>query len=137
MELTLCLACNKPLKGRSDKKFCDAQCRSIYHNKNRAPHEMQMQEINKILRKNRGLLAQFCPSGKSTVKKSVLHQLGFSFIYFTDMFPFKTGTYFFCYDYGYLPIQEKGQDKLLIIQKQDYMSNIKFNPWSVRIQNLD
>jgi predicted nucleic acid-binding Zn ribbon protein len=28
----LCLTCNKPLKGRTDKKFCDDYCRNNYNN---------------------------------------------------------------------------------------------------------
>ncbi len=69
MQIRYCLSCQKELKGRSDKKFCDAQCRSIFHNKNRPPHELTIHKINSSLRKNRMLLAHFCPSGKSTVRK--------------------------------------------------------------------
>jgi hypothetical protein len=135
METMKCLACHKELRGRSDKKFCDAQCRSMHHNRNKPSHERIIQQTNKILRKNRSLLAHFCPSGKSTVKKDVLASLGYKLDKYTDVFPFSKGVYFFCYDYGYLPIQEKGQDKMLIVQKQDYMSNLNFNPWHIQIKN--
>ena len=29
-----CKTCEKPIKGRSDKKYCNDYCRSIHHNKN-------------------------------------------------------------------------------------------------------
>ncbi len=130
MDTRFCLACNKELKGRTDKKYCDTQCRSMYHNSNKPNHERTIQKINKLLRKNRSLLAHFCPSGKSTVKKEVLVELGYRFELFTNIFPFKTGVYFFCYNYGFLPIIEKGIEKILIVQKQAYMENLNFSPWT-------
>lgn len=33
MESKLCLACEKELQGRLDKKFCDVHCKSSYHYK--------------------------------------------------------------------------------------------------------
>ena len=128
-----CQACNKELKGRSDKKFCDTQCRSTFQNTNKAPHELEIQTINSLLRSNRSLMAHFCPSGKSTVDKEVLTKLGFKFDLFTHIFPFSTGTYFFCYDYGYLPILDKGVEKVVIVQKQAYMQNLNFCPWSFKL----
>jgi hypothetical protein len=129
MQIRYCLSCQEELKGRSDKKFCDAQCRSIFHNKNRALHEITIRKINSGLRKNRRLLAHFCPSGKSTVRKEILALLGFEFDLFTHFFPFSKGTYYFCYDYGFLPIKEKDIEKMLIVQKQPYMENSDFDPW--------
>ena len=128
-----CLTCNKELKGRSDKKFCDTQCISTFHNTNKAPHELEIQSINSLLRSNRSLMAHFCPSGKSTVDKEVLTKLGFKFDLFTNIFPFSTGTYFFCYDYGYLPILDKDVEKVVIVQKQAYMQNLNFCTWSFKL----
>jgi hypothetical protein len=31
-ETKTCLFCEKPVKGRSDKKFCDDYCRAAYNN---------------------------------------------------------------------------------------------------------
>ncbi|WP_345007641.1 hypothetical protein [Snuella lapsa] len=133
MKIKYCLACKKELKGRCDKKFCDTQCRSTYHNTNRPFHELSIQKINSDLRRNRSLLAHFCPSGKSTVEKEVLARLGYKFELFTHIFPFSTGTYFFCYEYGYLPVLENGTEKMLIVHKQDYMDNLSFHPWNFKI----
>ena len=87
MKMKFCLSCSKELVGRTDKKFCDAQCRSTYHNQNRPQHEITIQKINSILRRNRSLLAHFCPSGKSTVRKDVLLQSGYSLELFTHIYP--------------------------------------------------
>lgn len=131
--MKFCLSCSKELIGRTDKKFCDTQCRSTYHNTNRPIHEISIQKVNSALRKNRTLLAHFCPSGKSTVEKDVLLKLGYRFELFTHIFPFKSGTYFFCYEFGYLPIKENGIEKMLIVHKQKYMDNLSFHPWSIKI----
>lgn len=132
MRAKYCLSCQKDLVGRSDKKFCDDQCRSTYHNANRPIHEIAIQKTNSELRRNRSLLAHFSPSGKTTVKKEILEKSGYSFEVFTHMYTFKTGTYYFCYDYGYLPIKDdKGIERMLIVQKQEYMEGLKFNPWKI------
>ncbi|MGB5387741.1 MAG: hypothetical protein WBN20_13235 [Eudoraea sp.] len=137
MNIRFCLACEKELKGRSDKKFCDTQCRSIYHNTNRPTHELSIRRINSKLRRNRRLLAHFCPSGKSIVEKEVIAKLGYRFELFTHIFPFNSGTYFFCYEYGYLPINEKGTEKMLIVHKQKYMEKLSFYPWDFKIIKHD
>jgi len=127
--MKFCLSCNKELVGRTDKKFCDAQCRSTHHNRNRPLYEISIQKTNSALRRNRSLLAHFCPSGKSTVRKDVLTKSGYQFEIFTHIFPFQKGTYYFCYDYGFLPIKDRGVEKMLIVQKQGYMDTSGFNPW--------
>ena len=64
------------------------------------------------------------------MKKEVLLKSGYSFEIFTHLFSFKSGTYYFCYDYGFLLVKDdNGVEKMLIVQKQDYMDNLKFNPW--------
>ncbi len=66
--------CKETLKGRSDKKFCNAQCKSAYHNQAESTSEAFIRSVNKQLR-----IA--CPQGKATVRN----------------------LYYFCYDYGYTP----------------------------------
>ncbi|WP_417445298.1 hypothetical protein [Joostella sp.] len=133
MKKRFCFFCNDELHGRSDKKFCDAQCRSNHHNNNKAAHEKLIQYTNSLLRKNRGILAHFCPQGKATVRKEVLDAMEYEFSIFTTIYPFKGGNYFFCYDYGFLPItDENGIKKIVIVQHQNYMSRLKVNPWKVK-----
>jgi hypothetical protein len=41
-----CLACDKPLKGRTDKKFCDDYCRNNYNNQLKAAKNNVVRNIN-------------------------------------------------------------------------------------------
>ena len=120
MEKRFCLYCNKELKGRADKRFCDTQCKSAYHNQTPNNQEAFIKKINKQLRKNRSALRKACPKGKATVRKDFLISLGMDFKYLTHTWKSNSNLYFFCYDYGYTKSHE--QDKVLIIQMQDYMT---------------
>ena len=54
MEKRRCLECNEEIIGRSDKKFCDDQCRNAYNNKKGSEKIMIVKKINKILIINMG-----------------------------------------------------------------------------------
>ncbi|MBL7762218.1 MAG: DUF2116 family Zn-ribbon domain-containing protein, partial [Chitinophagaceae bacterium] len=56
-----CLNCGKPLKGRSDKKFCDDSCRNNYNNQLKSIVNNQMRNINNVLGKNRRILESLLP----------------------------------------------------------------------------
>lgn len=103
-----CLECGKPVKGRIDKKFCDDWCRNAYNNKLNSDNSAYVRNVNNILRKNRRIIEELIPPGEETAKASrtKLHQKGFNFTYFTNTYTNKKGaTYFFCYEYGYLPVE--------------------------------
>ncbi len=111
-----CKYCKQKISGRSDKKFCDTNCRVAFHNSRLNEKETVIQKVNKILRKNRSVLKFVSPQGKTTIGKSLLINQGFKFQYYTHHYTTKNGnTYTFCYDYGYLELE--GQ-KVLIIFKQ-------------------
>ena len=115
-----CLYCNEPLKGRTDKKFCDIQCRSSYHNQTSISSEAYIKSINKQLRMNRSALRKACPQGKATVRKEFLKSLGMDFKHLTHTWKSKgDNLYYFCYDYGYCPSVDS--EKVVIIQQQKYM----------------
>lgn len=122
--LRLCLCCGEAIQGRADKKFCNAYCRSQYHyqHKNRtAPPIAEF--INKQLKLNRKLLAEYNKAGKTTLRTQVLLDLGFNPKVFTHYWRAKNGNvYFFIYEFGFMQIKEHGQQKYLIIQWQDYMA---------------
>lgn len=116
-----CLACNKALHGRADKKFCDDYCRSAYNNRLMADEIVLMKRINGILKKNRRLLLQQIPAGEEMGKcsRKKLLEAGYDFTYFTHQYTNKKGNvYGFVYEYGYLPIEG---DWVLIVKrsKQD------------------
>lgn len=114
----LCHSCQKPLKGRADKKFCDDFCRNQYNNSMKSGPEKLIRNINAILRKNRKILQEQLKLTEKTiaVHRDKLRLSGFQFKYMTSQYQTKKGlTYFFCYDYGYLLLEN---DWLLVVRKK-------------------
>ncbi|MCC7298738.1 MAG: hypothetical protein IT244_10440 [Bacteroidia bacterium] len=102
----VCLECGNVLKGRADKKYCDDTCRSNYNNKIYSDASIYLKKVNGILKKNRSILAAKNPDGKARASKKQLLADGFNFEYITNMYTTKEGkTYYFCYEYGYLPVE--------------------------------
>ena len=121
MEMKSCLACGKTLKGRIDKKFCDDYCRNNYNNRQKARggYSKLVRNINNALLKNRKILENILPGDEETAKanEEKLQRLGFQFRYLTHSYTTKTGkTYFYCYDYGYLPLDN---DWYLIVKRKE------------------
>jgi len=115
----LCLECNKPLKGRLDKKFCDDYCRNNHNNKQNSDQNNLIRNINNTLRKNRRLLEETIKPGDEMAKlpRLKLAEAGFDFRYHTHQYTNKKGqVYSFCYDYGYLPLEG---DWLLVVRRKD------------------
>jgi len=105
-----CRTCGKPLKGRPDKKFCDDYCRNTYNNQLNSDSNNLVRNINNILRKNRRLLEQVISEKADTkkVKREQLITQGFQFMYHTHQYQnHKNQVYFFCYEFGYLPLDEE------------------------------
>jgi predicted nucleic acid-binding Zn ribbon protein len=102
-----CLSCGEPIKGRTDKKFCDDQCRSNYNNRLNSENSVQIRIVNNILKKNRKLLeAAVGVDGKGKISKQKLMEKGFNFKYFTQMHTTQKGSvYKLCYEYAYLLIE--------------------------------
>lgn len=118
-EPTLCLSCEKPVKGRSDKKFCDDYCRAAYNNDLKSASNNLVRNVNNALGKNRRILESLLPEGEATAKASrdKLIEKGFQFKYHTHIYNTKTEkTYFYCYEYGYLPLENKWY---LIVKKNE------------------
>ena len=114
-----CLECNKTLKGRADKKFCDDLCRNSYNNKLSSDTSAYVRNINNILRRNRKILEEMLPAAEEMTKvtKSRLLEKGFQFKYLTHTYANKKGSiYHFCYEYGYLLLES---DWILIVKRKD------------------
>ncbi len=76
-------------------------------------------KVNAALRKNRSILKQLSPKGKTTIPRQYLELAGFDFRYLTQLYRTQRGnTYHLCYDYGYLLLPE---EKVLIVNWQPYM----------------
>ena len=112
-----CLDCQALLKGRTDKKFCDDQCRSNYNNAKKTVENGFLISVNKILRKNRDILSHQNPQGKTKIKRETLLRKGFNFTYHTHTYATQNRhVYFFCYEYGYLPL---ANEELLLVKREE------------------
>ena len=114
-----CIECNKSLKGRADKKFCDDLCRNSYNNKLNSDTNSYVRNINNTLRKNRRILEETLSANEEMAKvtKSKLLEKGFRFKFFTHTYRNKKGNvYYFCYEYGYLLLEA---DWVLVVKRKE------------------
>ena len=112
-----CLECSALLKGRADKKFCDDQCRTNYNNRLRTEDNSFLKEVNRILKKNRDILRTKNPEGKTKIKRVLLVRKGFDFNYHTHTYATQKGaTYIFCYEFGYLPLEN---EEILLVKREE------------------
>ena len=103
----ICLECNEEFTGRTDKKFCSDMCRNAYNNKLNSDETNHVRNINNILRKNRRILKELNPTEKGKVHKKKLVEKGFDFNYYTNIYKTQKGTtYYFCYEHGYMPLED-------------------------------
>ncbi len=117
-ETKLCLACEKSLHGRADKKFCNDYCRNIYNNQLKSNTGTTVRIINNQLLKNRKVLETIM-HGEDMIKtpKEKLLQEGFQFKYLTHTYTNKKGNvYFFCYEFGYLHLEN---DWYLLVKRKE------------------
>ena len=119
-----CQTCDKALKGRIDKKFCNDYCRNTFNNYQKMEMNRVVMKVNNVLRKNRNILCALLGSAThmKKIKKERLLMMGFLFEYFTHAQNNKLGTTYYCYDVGYRPLEKeqylvvKTQDKELVIR---------------------
>ena len=118
MQEKSCLECGTEIFGRVDKKFCSDQCRNSYNNRLNSDSNNYVRNVHNVLRKNRRILEELNPGGKSKTTRIKLTEKGFDFNYHTSTYTTKAGaTYYFCYEYGYLPIDN---GYFALVKKQEY-----------------
>ena len=127
MKKRKCPVCGEIMQGRKDKVYCSLKCKSTFHYEKAREQEQFYFEVDAQLKTNRKILKQFNKTGKTTLRREVLHKLGFNPNYFTHYWKSKNGdVYLFVYDYGFLKLEEKHGDevknKYLIVQWQAYMN---------------
>lgn len=128
-----CLSCNKPLKGRTDKKFCDDYCRNAFNNHLKAADNNLLRNINNVLRKNRRILGELLADAQRATSRQAkkasrekLLELGFQFKYFTHTYTNPKGNvYHYCYEYGYLTLANNWY--LIVKWKEDQALYRKFS----------
>ena len=119
-----CLNCDKALKGRTDKKYCDPQCKSSHQYKREKQQPGRFyNKVDNQLKLNRKILKEYNKAGKATVRSTILINEGFDSKFFTHYWKNKKGDiYLFVYEYGFLKRKEREIEKYVLIQWQNYMS---------------
>ncbi len=120
-----CLACQKKLHGRSDKKFCDDYCRNVFNNGSKTSFVPIVRKINGILMRNRRLILELLGEKQTLrIRRDQLLDAGFRFQHYTHQLRSQKGSgYFFCYDAGYLPLE----DNWCLLVKQNMRKNQENN----------
>ncbi|RYY82142.1 MAG: hypothetical protein EOO15_23460 [Chitinophagaceae bacterium] len=113
-----CRHCGDPLRGRSDKKFCDDQCRNAFNNEQNSGRYALVRRVNAVLLRNRRILAALVGAGETTkVSREDLLLHGFQFRYSTHQYVNGRGaTYHFCYEYGWLELHP---DRYLLVRRDN------------------
>ena len=114
-----CLNCERALKGRIDKKFCDDSCRNNYNNQQKSIDTNYMRNVVNALRKNRKILHDCIPASEEfyKIRQERLIEMGFQLKYHTHVYKNKKGdVYYFCFDYGYLLLDH---DWYLIVSRKE------------------
>lgn len=123
MEKRKCPVCDKLIKGRTDKKFCDTTCKSAFH------YQALLEEgsgfylrVDRQLKTNRRILKRFNRAGKATVRAEILIAQGFNPKFFTHYWKNSKGeVYIFVYEFGFLTRKENGKKKYVLVTWQPYM----------------
>ncbi|MFN5182159.1 MAG: hypothetical protein ACK5D5_03940 [Bacteroidota bacterium] len=123
-----CLECKDEFQGRADKRFCSDQCRNTYNNRSNSDVTNHVRNINRILKKNRRILEELNPSGKAKVSRQKLNEVGFNFNYFTNILKTQKGAiYYFCYEYGYLQLEQDYFFLVKMKQQENIAESEKLN----------
>jgi len=121
---TLCPICGSTVKGRTDKIYCSAKCKSIDQYEKRQKSEAFYFKVEKQLRTNRKILKKFNKSGFTTIRKSKLIEEGLNPKFFTHYWKNQKGdVYLFVYEYGFLQKNDNGKVKYILVTWQDYMDD--------------
>jgi predicted nucleic acid-binding Zn ribbon protein len=118
VESRSCPACNKTVKGRADKRFCDDYCRNNYNNQLNSDSVNYVRNVNNILRRNRRILEETMKGiEKATIRTKVdLAKKGYRFEFFTSIFTNKEKeTYYYCYEFGF---KEIDREKCIIVRNK-------------------
>jgi Uncharacterized protein containing a Zn-ribbon (DUF2116). len=101
MEKRHCLHCGQVITGRVDKKYCDDACRSSYNNQINRKNYQAVRKVNRVLAKNRRILAEFYQRGETEISRAELHWRGFDFARITSCRSLHNRLHFQVYDYAY------------------------------------
>lgn len=113
-----CKICSKQIVGRSDKKFCSVECKNYYHTNLRRVTNAAVDQISKILHRNRSILLEIMGKHKTQIKieRINLDNRKFNFKYITHFQTNSKGKiYYYVFDFAWM---EFSDDEILIIRKR-------------------
>ncbi len=97
-----CKNCAHPIRGRSDKQFCNDSCRNVYNNARNQQDNNFTRNITAIIKRNRSKLKDSLTRQLTIITKADLVACGFNWDYHTHCKPNKKGSAVtFCFDYGF------------------------------------
>lgn len=124
--MRVCPVCKHEVKGRADKVYCSLQCKSAQHYERKSQNESFFLQVDRQLKINRKILKKYNVSGYTTLRKEKLLNEGFNPRFFTHFWKNNKGqVYLFCYDYGFMEIEQNAVKKYLLVVWQDYMLKSK------------
>lgn len=114
----VCKICNKPIKGRSDKKFCSLGCKNHYNLKLASVTRLATIKTDAILHRNRSILLELL--GKNLNQKKIyrleLDKKNFKYSYITGFHVNKHGkTVHHVYDFSWILFSD---EEILIRRKR-------------------
>jgi hypothetical protein len=113
-----CGECGTLIIGRIDKRFCSDHCRNTFNNRLNSDVTSYIRNTNHTLRKNRRILMELNPEGKTKISRHILLAKGFDFNFLTSTYTSKEGArHFYCYEQGYVPMEK---DYFLLVVKKEY-----------------
>ncbi len=102
-----CLFCGETLSGRSDKKYCDDNCRNNHHYQLRKGDNAIIKSVNASLIRNREILRSLAANTRTMVMKKELVETNFNFNVMTSVYRTRKGSeYKVLYDYAYRVVNE-------------------------------
>lgn len=122
-----CRQCGREMHGRSDKKYCNDDCRNIFNNtKHQHSETPYVKGITSTLRKNRKVLLTIAPANRNwiIVSQVVLTRLGFNFYYHTHSTPIGSKILTCCFEVGYFHLENSN---VLIIRTAKLPENRKMD----------
>lgn len=116
--------CGKELFGRSDKKYCNDECRnranSVKRRSDAWGEDKCIYEITRDLRRNRLVMKStgaFLNETKIVTRGWMLDK-GYNFEYYTNILHTKKGDYYFCFEFGHMQLEE---GRVLIVMTDRYI----------------
>jgi predicted nucleic acid-binding Zn ribbon protein len=122
MKSKVCQLCGDSLKGRTDKRFCDDNCRASYHNQKKKLNNLAIRKVNAVLLQNRYILSCLMQHPMSVDQQEAISvnrllDMGYNFNFFTHYYKNSQGHLCqFCYDYGIVFV---AKDAFVLLKNND------------------